>query len=86
MITMGDVQRHVHYERTPFARKLFYVGLGMAAYWFMFAGGCHKAKSLCANAMENPPEQIRQMQSAYCNLVGKNDPYAWKTTIDEKVR
>lgn len=76
---MGDVQRHVHYERTPFARKLFYVGLGMAAYWFMFAGGCHKAKSLCAHAMENAPEQVQQLYSACDRLAGNN-------TIDAKVR
>ena len=76
---MGDVQRHVHYERTPFARKLFYVGLGMAAYWFMFAGGCHKAKSLCAHAMENAPAQVQQLYSSCDKLAGYN-------TIDTKVR
>jgi hypothetical protein len=75
---MSDVQRHIHYERTPFVRKLFYIGLGAALYWTAFAGGCSKAKSLCAHAMENPPEQIRQMQSAYYNLVGKS--------IDDRVQ
>jgi len=76
---MSDVQRHIHYERTPFTRKLFYIGMGAALYWFMFSDGCSKAKSLCSNAMDNAPEQIQRIYNACDNLAGYK-------TIDAKVR
>lgn len=78
LIIMGDVQRHIHYERTPFMKKMFYVGVGAALYWFAFAGGCQKTKALYSHAMENTPQPIAQIYSSCDRLAGN--------TLDARVR
>jgi hypothetical protein len=53
---MSDIQRHVHYTKVPFSSKLFYIGVGVAIYYFAFAGGCQKAKAANEQAaVPNPP-------------------------------
>ncbi len=74
---MGEVQRHIHYERTSFTKKLFYVGMGAALYWFAFAGGCQKTKAFYSHAMENTPQPMAQA----CNSSDTSG-----NTLDAKIK
>jgi hypothetical protein len=75
---MSDDQKHIHYTKTSFWGKMFYIAAGAALYWMAFNGGCEKVKSFSSHAMENAPEQVKQIQNSYYALTGKS--------IDEKVR
>lgn len=74
---MVEVQRHVHYERTPFMRKLFYVGIGAALYWFAFAGGCEKAKAFYMHTRETSHAVKRSCGSYNAHLC---------KSIDDKIK
>lgn len=72
---MADPQRHVHYTKTTFGQKLFYVGLGALIYWLSASGGCQKAKSYLNEKIRRPA--IERSQSG---LEQKLDYVAIETT------
>jgi hypothetical protein len=53
---MGDQpQRHIHYVKTTFGQKLFYIGAGALLYWFAFANGCDKTKAYFSRVSRATP-------------------------------
>ena len=57
---MTDAQKHIHYVKTPFFQKLFYVCVGLVIYHFAFAGGCDKVRKYTAHAT-NTVESVKTM-------------------------